>query len=186
MKVKSCIQRHLRLWIRCGHTPALSSSRGFRGVQRAEHGRHGDNFSAELLNGLGVETRTVNTRAPNRNGFDDGHVLVEIKIDGRWVLIDMDQHTTFWRRGKRLNLLDVADSVAKNDLRIGFRAASVPLAIGDFYDTGDNYDCAIWMETAIHSETTLRRWYQRIMSVPMISSCTVADSVAEQARVEKV
>ena len=143
------------------------------------------NFSRKLLTEIGVRARAVNSMALTRNGFDDGHVLVEVALEGRWVLIDVDQHATFWHGGRRLSLLEMMSRVRDDDYRIGPLALSVPLAIGDFVDATDGYDYGMWMETNIHSEQTLRSWYRRIMAAALISRNWTTETEADREEVER-
>jgi len=126
------------------------------------------NFTHRLLEEQGIKSRVVASRALyERNGYDDGHVLIEVYLDGRWVLCDIDQHVFFTNMGRRLSLLDLSLKIPSGDYRLEHLASSMPLAVSSFKE--DGYDWGLWMETAIHSEETLRRWYGRIMMLPVIS-----------------
>lgn len=125
-------------------------------------------FCHRLFNEHGLQTRKVAPRALYRNGFDDGHIALEVMLDDHWTFIDVDQHVAVRRDGRRLSFLQTVLRVPADDYELEPLALSVPLAVGDFVDKGDGYDYAMWMEAGIHSEATLRRWYRHILAVPLM------------------
>lgn len=50
----------------------------------------------KILNEMGIKSRIVSfSRDSNFNGFDDGHVVLEIMIRGKWTLVDLDNNIIF-------------------------------------------------------------------------------------------
>ena len=144
-------------------------------------------FAQRLCTDLGVPARVVNSRSLGpRNGYDDGHVLMEVRLGQRWVLVDVDQHVTFRHRDQRLSLLELYLHLDKDDYRLEALALSVPLAVGNFVDAGDHYDYAIYLETMVHSEATLRGWYRHIIGMPVIAGCYTLATAADREQVERV
>jgi hypothetical protein len=45
---------------------------------------------------MGIESRVVGfSRDSNFNGFDDGHILLEVKIGNKWSAVDLDNNNIF-------------------------------------------------------------------------------------------
>lgn len=142
-------------------------------------------FSAQLLTRHGVSARTVNSRSLEaRNGFDDGHVLMEARIAGRWALFDVDQHRAFLHGGKRLNLLDAVTHIRANTYDLECLSHSMRLAVADFRD--ETYDYGLWAETMLCTEQALRVWYGRIMRLPILHDKAGSATTCVEADREKM
>lgn len=123
-------------------------------------------FAHQLLGRLGVASRQVaSTTLHDLNTYNNGHVLLEAMLDGRWVLVDLDTKRMFLKRGKRLSLLEFSQACIADDYRFEMISAAVPLAVGLF--TIKDYDYDLWMETAFGDEAAVRTWYQRVMMIPI-------------------
>ena len=146
-------------------------------------------FGHELLRSLGVPSRVVSTRTLEKlNTYDNGHVLLEVFLDGKWTLVDLDVNKMFQRRGRRLSLLEFVDAVAADDYQFENLSLSTPIAIGGFTEEG--YDYSFWMETALPDAAHWRRWYRRIMMVPQIhgseGACAVVDTPAKHRKAQRL
>ena len=143
------------------------------------------NFAYNILSSLGIRSRVVGTRTLSElNSYDTGHVLLEVCLDEKWVLVDIDQKVIFTCRNRQLSLLESVAHVQTDDYQLKRIAASVPLAVSDFKKAG--YDYGLWMETKINSEKTLRRWYKKIMMVPVISSEGINYTVCPPVQQKKI
>jgi hypothetical protein len=128
-------------------------------------------FAKEVLRRQGIRARTVGVKTLKElNGYDDGHVLLEVLLGRKWILIDMDLNAVFVRKGKRLSLLELLPWIQRGGYQIERISGSIGLAIGAFHDGG--YDYCLWAESVFHSEEGLRNWYRRIMMFPTISDET--------------
>ncbi len=123
------------------------------------------NFASKLLTANGIRARSVSSRVmvPENEG-DDGHVLVEAFVNGRWVLFDVDSHMMFKRNGRYLNLLDMVIAVRENDYELVKLSSAPRLAVGSFKENG--YDYGFWMEASTASDKSLQRWYKRVLRLP--------------------
>lgn len=146
-------------------------------------------FTHNLFGQLGLKSRLCGARQIiEKNAYDSGHSLVEIQQDGRWILLDADQHVFFTGDGRRLSLLDACLRAPSGDYELERLAASAPLAISDFKGV-EGYDYGLKAETTMYSEATLRQWYQRIMHIPIMydsgkSFCTGMPE--DKAAIERV
>jgi hypothetical protein len=116
---------------------------------------------------VGLRARRVAARSlVTLNTYDNGHALLEVQLDGRWTLVDLDVKFLFTRDDRRLSLLEFSSASQRGDYDIEPLAAATGLAMGHFQ--GDGYDYGPFMETTFCTEAWLRRWYKRIMMVPVI------------------
>lgn len=124
-------------------------------------------FGAGILQAQGVSARVVSASTLAKlNTYDNGHVLLEAKLNGRWTLVDLDVKTMFRRGRRRLSLLEFAAAARTGDYTFERLAAATSFAVGCFVEEG--YDYGLFMETAFCTEACLRRWYRRVMMVPSI------------------
>lgn len=123
-------------------------------------------LTGALLASQGIQSREVFTLTHERqNGVDDGHILLEIKDLAGWKLYDPDLKVKFARREKALDLIAVARTPST---QIG--GVIVPYApeyssrldYGSLVD-GRGYDFAFIEIRTQFSQTTIQRWYQRVL-----------------------
>lgn len=123
-------------------------------------------LTGELLASQGIKSREVFALTHERqNGVDDGHILLEIKDLLGWKLYDPDLKVKFARREKTLDSIDVARTPST---QIG--GVIVPYApefssrldYGSLVD-GRGYDFAFIEIRTQFSQTTVQRWYQRVL-----------------------
>lgn len=119
------------------------------------------NFCVEELRKFGHTVRRVEWfRRGQFGGTDDGHTLIEVQHEGRYVLVDPDMKNVFQDRdGQLLSALDLF-------LR-GFEdTAIVPLATGSLFDV---WGAGRWHGaagfTALHGTEMFPIWYREIMGV---------------------
>jgi len=145
-------------------------------------------FALELFAGLGLPSRRVgSTTLQALNTYDNGHQTLEVWLDGRWTLVDLDMKRMFHRRGKRLNLPEFCAAAATGDFSFEPISAATPLAVGLFKVQG--YDYGLWMETAYSNDAALRAWYQRVMMVPIQinqDSCFTVFAPGDRRRFERL
>ena len=123
-----------------------------------------------LFGELGVPIRTVCVRTLlELNGYNDGHVLSEIRLDGRWVVFDIDPHRLYRFGGRRLSLLELIPHVQAHDCETEPLAGGVPFAITNFINRDGTYDYGLWYET-IGAEAGGRQGesFRRVMMIPII------------------
>ena len=130
-------------------------------------------FVVTLLDRIGVRCRGVAMRTlETHNGWNDGHVLLEVRTGKRWVLLDADQHMVCRHKGRRLSLLDLVPRVRAGDYEAVPLAASFPLAISGFRDPDSGYDYGMLVETregGRSREQLYRETLRRLLGVPCIA-----------------
>lgn len=136
-------------------------------------------FARELLARHGIQARIVNGMTLcESNGYNDGHVLLEVLSGKAWVLWDIDMHSAFRKGGRRLSLIDVLPLIGRGDYELEPLALSVPLAVGWFERGGYAYD--LWMETLFCSEKAQRSFYKRVLMAACIEGHWLAGSEASR------
>lgn len=126
-------------------------------------------FIQRVLNQEKIESRIVMGLTQEQyNGYDDSHVMVEVKIDGNWRLYDLDNNAVFLKNGTYLNYLDFQKLVPVSDFEIEKLAADTEIAISNFRDKKTGYDYSLWGEEKFYSENSLRQWYKHVLQIPFI------------------
>lgn len=126
------------------------------------------NLLVEVLRQLGVPSRRVlTTTLETFNGYDDGHVLLEIRFGGRWHLYDPDLGVRFVSGAQSLSAYDIASGQrARFNSSIRFYAPERQMAI----DSGslvasDGFDFTFMEVRSRLSYTSIERWYQRVLGL---------------------
>lgn len=124
-------------------------------------------FGRQLLARAGIPARVVwsFTLRPT-NTYDTGHTMLEVRLGRRWTLVDLDANRLFRRRGKRLSLLEMSEAVEADDFELQPLSAATGTAIGGFTQKG--YDYGLWMDTIFVTEPWIRRWYRRVLRIPVL------------------
>jgi hypothetical protein len=143
-------------------------------------------LAKELLIQQGIRAREVFTIThERRNGIDDGHILLEVISQNRWVLYDPDLKIRFTAGSRPLDLVDVR---AQSSLRLGtnFRFYAQEFAgrisYTDLRDANGADFTFIEIRTQF-SPATIERWYQRVLgSVGRYSGSEVIFWEPAQAR----
>ena len=143
------------------------------------------NFAVALLTELGVPIRVVCVKTLlERNGYSDGHVLTEVRLDGRWVVFDPDPHVIYSHAGRRLSLLELVPHVQTDTYDREKLADTVPFAVTEFKDPSSGYDYGLWLETVAARDRGWRNTeFCRVVMIPVIpdegtywyTACTPAD-----------
>lgn len=118
----------------------------------------------DLLSDFGIDARqALSVTLMEINGLDDGHIMLETKVDGKWVLFDPDSRTVF---GVGDNLLGVADLASNFRPLVGVNIMQLgPLSSIDnsgFLDE-NNVDLSFLEEKSRISPESLSNWYARIL-----------------------
>ncbi len=124
-------------------------------------------LTVDILTRQGIPARVVHGKTLEAlNTYDNGHVLIEAWLDGRWTLVDPDVKMLFRRGRRRLSLVEFSEASQTGDYTFERLSAATGIAVGCFEENG--YDYGLFMETTFCNEACLRRWYKRIMMVPVI------------------
>ena len=125
------------------------------------------NFACQFMKRLGIRCRIVSPKTLEKlNNYNDGHVQMEIDLDGRWILFDLSQRALFRFRGKRLSMLELVYHVRqKNAYQKEILAQSVPIAIPNVQN---GYDYGFWAETVSSNPEMAIKILHRVLMIPVI------------------
>lgn len=147
-------------------------------------------LAAFIARRAGVQARVVATRARTLlNGYDDGHILLEVLQSGRWVVYDLDANAMFLSTdGVPMSLLELSEAVRWCTYAIERLGAQPGVDIGHF--RMDDYDLNFYATYMFGTQEQLRKWYDRILIVPILidgdgywtSSELVADQEVENVQ----
>ena len=130
-------------------------------------------FARNFLSKYGISSRIIQGRAIDKpNGFDEGHILLEVMIPEtrKWTLFDLDNNAIFREAGKPeyLNLLEFKDALENGTLEV------LPLSIDKKVDISQfkegDYSFSFYSESITASNETLIKWYKRILGVVLIDN----------------
>lgn len=119
---------------------------------------------ASIFKPAGIETRTVRyltmgTSPEDLNGYDEGHICLEAKWNGRWVLIDLTGKRMFKQAGTYLNASDAVPAIASGSWEDDILA---PAAYEPNVVVPGKFDMSAWMEANFLNVKDQRAWYQRL------------------------
>lgn len=146
-------------------------------------------FACRLLAELGVPCRRVCVLTLQKfNGYDDSHALIEVRIQGRWVLVDLDMKRCFRYRGQRLSLIETVRQVRHNQYALESLSSSALFSVCCFKKSNQEgvYDYGLWMETMLHNPKCLRQWYRRILMAPIIDQYITVDKKSDRVALAKL
>jgi hypothetical protein len=126
-------------------------------------------WAESLLTSRGIKARRVGAVTLDEwNSYDDGHDLVEIWRNKwhKWVLYDLDNSNYFVNRQNKvpMSLVEFIKAVADKDYKIIHISSPIPVDASNF-KAPDGYDYAFYMEAIL---SNIRKWYERVMQVPLI------------------
>jgi hypothetical protein len=119
-------------------------------------------FFGKILNELGIENRLVRfSRDSNFNGFDDGHILLEVRIGKKWSAVDLDNNNIFMTPDlQTLSALQI--TLQPTNLQSRLRIADDEGDYLNFRDGTLNY--------GFYAESqNINTWYEQIMRVISIN-----------------
>lgn len=116
-------------------------------------------FTKFVLASQGIESRVVQFETLEaRNGYDDGHLMLEVLIDGAWVLVDVDARNVFEHESRRLSASGFMSLHMEEIDIIKFSLAPL-LSYNDLSPQG--YDYTLYAEQ-LFVRDDIRIWYKRI------------------------
>lgn len=144
------------------------------------------NFTKKILDEKKIPARQVSGLTTDPfNGYDDSHVLIEVKVDNNWQVFDLDNNNIFKANGKYLNFIQWAELVPSGNYEIEKIAVDPEIALGGYKDKTGNYDYSFYAEENLVTENALRTWYKRVLQIPMVKDAGTSFYFAgEEARVK--
>lgn len=146
-------------------------------------------FGQHIFSEQGIPARVVQAVTLDKlNNYNNGHTLLEIKLGGKWTLVDLDIKFLFRRNGRRLSLLEAVEAVAEDNYQLEPLAQAVGITVSNFVRKG--YDYGLWMETNFFSHSAIRNWYRRIMMIPLMPksdrpTCFTARTAFQRRKAKK-
>lgn len=121
-------------------------------------------FVRGCATGVGIETRQVHMlNVSASNGFDDGHVALEAKLQGEWKLFDVPNDTAWVAYDGEL--LSLAEVVAERPANLEMRSLAQP-RVGRSISPGSAPWVAAVYEMTLGTPQAIRDWCERIYEVP--------------------
>ncbi len=117
-------------------------------------------FIVWLLPQVGLEARRVDvaTNEPP-NGVDDGHIVTEVKFDGRWVLVDVTTGYYFTdANGDILSVVDFIEAI-KGDFPTMNRLSG---AYKTNAELAHGVDYSFYRDIRLTTQDELQAWYRRL------------------------
>jgi len=113
-------------------------------------------FAKYLLNQQGYQSRIVQFITKEKtNGFDDGHLMIEVFHEEKWMLVDIDARRMFKKDGKYIDAPTLVASKMEGISIVKFSEAP-------FISYGNYNGYELWAEKQFLNEENLRAWYKRI------------------------
>lgn len=121
-------------------------------------------WAQSLLNSVGVQNRIVRLlTADTPNNFDDGHVAIEVKINGAWKLWDLANDRYFVDgSNNHLSLKDYFATPTKNSVIIADSGCD-----NEGYGSYQHHT-AVYYDMRFRSEALTQSWIDRIYQIPGI------------------
>lgn len=121
-------------------------------------------FAKYILEKQSIDSRVVSaiTKEP-KNGFDDSHTMIEVKIGSDWQVFDLDNNTYFTKNNQPLSFPDLLAAINQNsDFGIVKIASDPDIAIANFKDD-NSYDYSLYGEAMFSTDIVLKNWYKRVL-----------------------
>ncbi len=126
-------------------------------------------WTIAVLADHGIRARSATSLTlENWNTYDNGHAMIEVyrKDIRKWVLYDVDGNCFFTWRDTPLSLVEFAYAVMRDyPYEFQFLAKDTRLDVSNFKGKEGKADYAFFCE---RMNAAVRRWYRRIVQVPML------------------
>lgn len=123
-------------------------------------------FMVWLLPQVGYQCRRAQLlTGETPNGYDDGHVPMEVKIGGFWRLIDMTNNCYWTNQGNHLSLAQLIDLGIANATKV-MLSADKP----NSFDIAGGFDHGLYYETVLPTDVEQDAWKLRMYQIPGVLS----------------
>lgn len=124
-------------------------------------------FVSDILNEYGIENRIIYLlTSKDINGYSDGHIVLEVKINGEWILFDLTLKRYFKYKKKYLNclLLTEKDIDFKSLKSISLSSQNDLIdSQNSIYTNGVNYNFL-----SNYTFNHVEEYYDRVYQIPII------------------
>lgn len=119
-----------------------------------------------------IKSRIVSTLTLEEwNSYDNGHIMIEIFRQDmkKWVLYDLDNNCFFEHDNKMLSFIEFFEHIKNDSYKIKYLAPQSNMSISNFIDPKSNFDFNFILEAKLMTEKLRRKWYKRVIQVPLIT-----------------
>ena len=123
-----------------------------------------------ILEQQGIQSRVVTTLTLEPwNTYNNGHTMLEVFRDdyNKWVVYDLDGNAYFEKDKTPLSLMEWYQLIPNDDYEIIFLADDVKVDVSNV-SSKDDYDYVFLSESVLMNEEQQRKWYKRVIQIPMI------------------
>lgn len=121
-------------------------------------------FTESLFLSLGIPCRFILLMTLDEwDTYSNGHSLIEIFENDKWVLYDIDLRSFFTVKEKKLNAYQFVSAAQKQNFKRRIFSRSPNFAFGDL--TSQDYDFSNWYQVTFLFENILNTWYKRVAQV---------------------
>lgn len=120
-------------------------------------------WASSILDSIGVKSRCVSgLTLDDWNSYNNGHTMIEVytENENKWSCYDIDNHVMFLANSIHLDFCEVCNAVC-NGREYELRCLSSAAV------TDSSYEGALYFDK-ISGEANLRKWYKRVLQVPLI------------------
>jgi len=143
-------------------------------------------FVTHHLSERGHRSRVVQTLTLGaHNGYDDGHVLLEVfdPAENRWILFDPDMKCRFLSAGRRLNLGQaVALYRSGGQAELDFLAPPSMDAYAETAAPSKSAQYSLLFEATFRDPKARQDWYRRMFQAPVVDGKAAAHRPDDAAR----
>jgi len=127
-------------------------------------------FASSILDSLNIENRVVHFfTMDEKNSYDNGHVLIEAKVDNQYILFDLDNNQYFKTNERILSAKDFIDNTNWDAIEF------VKLSIDSNTDSQNFYSGNISFHGFMdYVNSNIKAWYKRVLQVPLIVENDIA------------
>lgn len=123
-------------------------------------------FAQYVLEQAGIKSRIIYFSSLNKqNTYDNGHILLEVQINGHWQIVDIDNNAILNINNQPTNALDIAQLKDKRLLQIVKIAHDSNLDRIDNMENGINF--SFYTQYIFSNEL---EWYTRVLQVVTIEN----------------
>ena len=123
-----------------------------------------------ILAEQGIQSRVVTTLTLEPwNTYNNGHTMLEVFRDeyNKWVVYDFDGNAYFEKDKMPLSLIEWYQLIPNDNYEIKYLADDVKVDVSNV-SSKDDYDYVFLSEMVIMNEEQQRKWYKRVIQVPLI------------------
>lgn len=121
-------------------------------------------FAYNILQNYNINSRIVQfSTAEDWNTYNNGHTLLEVKINKQWILFDIDMNRVFKLNNRYMNILDFFDNINFDDIQFEILSTELNIDSQNLSSGSISYH-----GFADYTYKHIAKYYKRIMQIPII------------------